>query len=300
MLSLTRIISFPSRVIFHATQEAFLAFYHLIIGLPFLVMSAFVNAYAHESGREGASDAGNLRATIIRPHGTITDLNDDLGDSIELTDVDEPGLHAHSPIPPAQMPTSSRSRQVSLRMQSILPQSSPPESDSEDGDDTGSSRSRQFETHFSPIQLNEALGHEGTPSSNDMSSSAYSTPAELLFGPQSIPFVLRRRALANTRDDSPSKGPIIPENYRPVIISAPAIVQSSVNIGDQDFAANIGRLSASWSETIGERPKEVKLSAWRMEQIKYTKRAHLAPNATLKPIPALHGPLSLPYSRNPR
>ena len=95
--------------------------------------------------------------------------------------------------------------------------------------------------------------------------------------------------------------PFITENYRPVLMSTPnVVVQPSDDVGDQGSAAEIGRVSASRTEILGERRKEVKLSVWRKEQIKYTKRARLEPNATPKPIPALHGPLSLPYSRNPR
>ena len=301
MPSSTCIIFFPSRVIFHATQEALLLFYHLIIRLPLHIMSTFLDACKYEAGGIGTFDAGSARPSDTRPHRNITDLDDDNIDSTELTDVDQSKFRTNNPYTSAQVPASSRSRQMSLGLRSILPLRPPPESDSEDGDDTGSSQSRQLETHISPIRLHEALSLEETPSSNDKSSSAYSTPAELLFGPQSVPFVLRRRAIANSSDHSPSKGPFITENYRPVLMSTPnVVVQPSDDVGDQGSAAEIGRVSASRTEVLGERRKEVKLSVWRKEQIKYTKRARLEPNATPKHIPALHGPLSLPYSRNPR
>jgi hypothetical protein len=43
-----------------------------------------------------------------------------------------------------------------------------------------------------------------------------------------------------------------------------------------------------------------KVSKWRQEQMKKAKSARPVPGSRERPIPLLHGPLSLPYARNPR
>lgn len=132
-----------------------------------------------------------------------------------------------------------------------------------------------------------------TPGS--ISFSTASTPAELLLGPQSLPFVFRRRHYDDP-DVSPSKTvPIyVPPDKRITSMSSrpiPRIVEAE----EGEIIAEPGA-----KEPV-EHHHAPKLSSWRLEQIKYTKRARQAgEKQTPRPISSLHGPLSLPYARNPR
>lgn len=142
--------------------------------------------------------------------------------------------------------------------------------------------------------------------------SEFSTPAELSFGPQSLPFMLRKRELVNEGTPSKttstatvtdlSKDPIEPSTStqffgRQQLVldhysESHEIQRSSVNYGTHLHQSSVDH---------GNKPlSEKKLTSWRRDQIKKAKQPELILASTPKPIPTLYGPLSLPYARNPR
>ncbi|OXG81372.1 hypothetical protein C345_04923 [Cryptococcus neoformans A2-102-5] len=141
--------------------------------------------------------------------------------------------------------------------------------------------------------------------------SEFSTPAELSFGPQSLPFMLRKRELVNEGTPSKptstatvtdlSKDPIEPSTStqfsgRQQLVldhysESHEIQRSSVNYGTHLHQSSVDH---------GNKPlSEKKFTSWRRDQIKKAKRPELILSSTPKPIPTLYGPLSLPYARNP-
>lgn len=72
------------------------------------------------------------------------------------------------------------------------------------------------------------------------------------------------------------------------------------------FIRNRQRLPSGDSEAPAPTPPSPptmafpKVSKWRQEQMKKAKSARPVPGSRERPIPLLHGPLSLPYARNPR
>ncbi|WVQ74260.1 hypothetical protein IAR50_003857 [Cryptococcus sp. DSM 104548] len=117
-----------------------------------------------------------------------------------------------------------------------------------------------------------------TPSSAGV-GSASSTPAELSFGPQSVPFTLKRRELIN--EGTPS---------RPAT-AAPSYFQA------RDASQPVS--SPPINQTARGPSEKKPLSTWRRTQILTAKRPELALNTVPQPIPTLYGPHSLPYARNP-
>ncbi len=154
----------------------------------------------------------------------------------------------------------------------------------------------------SPIGSNRAPDANDTLASVDMSDS-FSTPgAELALGPQPLPFVLQRAA-SGINDTSPSKQPRAFYDYRLHNYSMPAVIVDLDEDKEEDLSdagENIRSSKLTFANDDDTDAPALKLSTWRTEQIKYTKRARRGQDSTPKPIPALHGPLSLPYARNPR
>lgn len=128
--------------------------------------------------------------------------------------------------------------------------------------------------------------------------TAESTQAEIEMCPQPIPFVYHRRTQSQLPD--------------------PAAVE--------DLAARSGRFRRISSPALSEMPapapipspvlKEDKkpedkavpthdddyhwFSSWRQEQLDNMKPARLVNEGKMKVLSSFHGPLSLPYARNPR
>lgn len=117
-------------------------------------------------------------------------------------------------------------------------------------------------------------------------SASLSTPGvDISFGPQSLPFAARRRRPYEA--ESPSRVP----NNTPQSIAGNRPRSVAVTIRHPD--ASIEEVD----EIIGSGKP---VTAWRIEQLKYMRKARMSRDDTVKPIPTLNGPLSLPYARNPR
>ena len=149
---------------------------------------------------------------------------------------------------------------------------------------------------MSPIRgTSRHTSHHTSGESSVEYDSSFSIPGiELSFGPQTAPFILRRRAV--TTAESPIKAPQnTPASIKATrVISMPAVryhrdPTDDVCEGDADEASDNEVLATP-----------ILLSTWRYEQIKFTRKARMSKDPKIRPIPTLHGPLSLPYARNPR
>ncbi|KAK8853239.1 hypothetical protein IAR55_003941 [Kwoniella newhampshirensis] len=147
-----------------------------------------------------------------------------------------------------------------------------------------------------------------TPSSRSYRSynTSSSTPAELLLGPQSLPFILRRRGISDvtpSRVENPHHAPLYKNVTRP-----PVILRSGSNEDQGSEKENIdvkAGVDSVHEQTVQETVKSTKdlqsqkLSSWRQEQLRIARIPRLMPGTTPRPIATLYGPLSLPYARNP-
>jgi hypothetical protein len=92
---------------------------------------------------------------------------------------------------------------------------------------------------------------------------------EIFLGPQPLPFIRNRhRLLSEEYDPSPTRS---------------------------KSDSSSGSIAIKMSS-----PVQLKVSNWRAEQMKKFKAVRPVQGARERPIPLLHGPLSLPYARNPR
>lgn len=122
-----------------------------------------------------------------------------------------------------------------------------------------------------------------TPSSEPHSNSSASL--EIFLGPQPMSYVYRRQnVLGEDFDRSPGRPGLYHNIEKPkhVDITSPEQHHVKTDSKAEDHA------------------RPVTLSRWRQEQIRKFKPSRPVSGARERPIPILHGPLSLPYSRNPR
>jgi hypothetical protein len=125
-------------------------------------------------------------------------------------------------------------------------------------------------------------------SAADISNTTMSTQAEIHMCPQPMPFVYRRRALTEGQEEPLSKAVHFNPHFRQR--SSPA----NVHIRPDTL-----EVIQPPSEASVEMPTKV-LSQWRQDQLDNMKPGKLSGNGTVKVLSSLHGPLSLPYARNPR
>ena len=125
---------------------------------------------------------------------------------------------------------------------------------------------------------------------------------DLSFGPQSLPFVFLRRKDRAPTQTTPSKPPISfsRDSTKVPILTNPRVPTNTPNV--TTHALESGEIYESDSEPEFEvvTPKEVEMSRWREEQLRFMKPPRLAKDTVLRAIPTLHGPNNLPYARNPR
>ncbi|KIR98532.1 hypothetical protein L804_04106 [Cryptococcus deuterogattii 2001/935-1] len=172
------------------------------------------------------------------------------------------------------------------------------------GDDSNSSRPSRRPLANISATVNR------TPTSAGMASE-FSTPAELSFGPQSLPFMLRKRELVDQGTPSKptstatttslSKDPIGPSagiqfSGRQQLILDHHNESHETHRSAVDQGTNLRHSSV---DHANKQSSEKKLTSWRRDQIKKAKQPELILSSTPKPIPTLYGPLSLPYARNP-
>jgi len=298
MPSLIRIIFLPTRVTILVTYRTFIVLYHFFIRPPFHVMSAILEALLNN--HEGTDTARPSRADHLgsEVHGEV--------DLIDLKDPENPRIRNDTPFPSSKMSISSRSENSSFRAHLPIPESPLPKKRGEAGESTSSSPPDDPTTLNSPVRNEQTVDADQTPASAGFSST-YSTPTELLFGPQSLPFVLRRHATTNTADTSPTKQPKTPYLHRPRNTSIPAVIvlsgdddEDEQNDPDREIEQIVHSMRTPLINGARIPHNAANMSSWRTEQIKYTKRARRGPDSGLKAVPHLHGPLSLPYARNPR
>ena len=138
---------------------------------------------------------------------------------------------------------------------------------------------------MSPIRSNNDSA-SFTTSTLDTSASLSTPGVDISFGPQSLPFPIRRR-LPFHEANSPSRVPF----------NSP---QSMLSHRPRSVAITIRRPDDSIEETSEVIENGLPATAWRLDQIKYMRKARMSRDDTVRPIPTLNGPLSLPYARNPR
>lgn len=173
------------------------------------------------------------------------------------------------------------------------------------GDDSNSSRPSRR-----PLADISATANR-TPTSAGIASE-FSTPAELSFGPQSLPFMLRKRELVN--EGTPSKptstatvtnlskdpnGPSTGTQFS----GRQQLILDHHNESHETHKSSVNHDTNLHQSSVDHSNKplfEKKLTSWRRDQIKKAKQPELILASTPKPIPTFYGPLSLPYARNPR
>ena len=111
----------------------------------------------------------------------------------------------------------------------------------------------------------------------DMSNSSI----DLSFGPQSIPFSLLRR---RTQSAGAEAATVNVKDFR--------------NSSMPNAVYHSAMFASDTKDDIIDQP--LPFSSWRMEQLKNAKPGRLVGNHSIRRIPPFHGPLSLPYARNPR
>lgn len=117
---------------------------------------------------------------------------------------------------------------------------------------------------------------------------------EIFLGPQPLSYVHHRhRLLAEDFERSPGR-PVM-GHYSLPIKKGIAIMPDNL---PQLKAGN--QQDAVVKESDKHEGNQATLSRWRQEQMKKFKPSRPVSGARERPIPVLHGPLSLPYARNPR
>ncbi|OCF44645.1 hypothetical protein I317_01532 [Kwoniella heveanensis CBS 569] len=167
-------------------------------------------------------------------------------------------------------------------------------SDSEDGNRPLVSRSRNG--YYPSAQPDVSIDSKDNSNLTTMTND--STPADLQLGPQDLPFILRRRGVVKDLNMDPRRlatdiAPFTPR-YRDAA-SSHVVIRPDVNTPLTSTPAT----RPSDRVTLHTITTTTKLSTWRLEQLKHARPAKVMGGTTLRPIPTLHGPLSLPYARNP-
>ena len=131
-------------------------------------------------------------------------------------------------------------------------------------------------------------------SAADISGTTMSTQADIQMCPQPLPFIYRRRALTEGQDETLPKAVHFNPHLRQR--SSPANVHirpDTLELVQPPYEASI---DVSTSTSVKGRG----LTKWRQDQLANMKPGKLTSNGTVKVLSSLHGPLSLPYARNPR
>ncbi|WWC64572.1 uncharacterized protein I303_107183 [Kwoniella dejecticola CBS 10117] len=160
-----------------------------------------------------------------------------------------------------------------------------------DSEDEGERRIN--EPLLSPYQaanIEQSFESNTTSGSDVHMSTLSSSGPEIFLGPQSVPFPLRKHDVgdAHSTPSRPSAQTFVPtfKNTQPIIIR-PGKEQRNRS----PLATTVISAASHYELAL--------LSSWRREQIQNTRMAKLMAGTTPRPIPTLHGPLSLPYARNP-
>jgi hypothetical protein len=121
-----------------------------------------------------------------------------------------------------------------------------------------------------------------------------STQADIQMCPQPLPFIYRRRALTEGQDETLPKAVHFNPHFRQR--SSPA----NVHIRPDTLELVQPPYEASIDVSTNISVKGRGLTKWRQDQLDNMKPGKLTGNGTVKVLSSLHGPLSLPYARNPR
>ncbi|WVQ84615.1 hypothetical protein IAT38_006770 [Cryptococcus sp. DSM 104549] len=173
-----------------------------------------------------------------------------------------------------------------------------------------SSEPREAPPQISAAAIPAGTAELGTTPASAGAASMFSTPADISFGPQSLPFMFRRRDI--DQSSTPSKAPArgaralkLPwESNVPAITirpDEPQRVPEADSAGVQETAEREQAARPTPPRPAFQQAPERKLSSWRREQLRWAaeRPPTLMGDPTPRPIPTLYGPLSLPYARNP-
>ncbi|WWC94884.1 hypothetical protein V866_001735 [Kwoniella sp. B9012] len=243
------------------------------------------------SGPGGKPDTASTTATLV-----------DTSSSSILTRVDTP---------PPERSARGSTRRVSISAASPIIATFTPErrprqlyqyEEQEPHDMSDSERSNVGnEPLLSPYQsVNPDNTFDSTATSgSDVNMTTISSSApEVSFGPQEVPFPLRQRETHVDAHSTPSRPSA--QTYQPRFrnTNTPPVVIKPITT-EEIQSTSRAVITATAVVSSGDDYDSRLLSSWRREQIKTTRTAKLMAGTTPRPIPTLHGPLSLPYARNP-
>ncbi|WWC91710.1 uncharacterized protein L201_006656 [Kwoniella dendrophila CBS 6074] len=309
--SLTTII--PNTASF-VTHKALAVIYIFYVGLPLKIMSAVVDSIAEAVTPSTPLSPSRSKENDVSSQPRQTTSNGDLksddpSPDNTLVNTTSSSEWTRVGTPPANRSASSGNRRVSISAASPLITTY----------HSGSNRhlyqyeEEEFqlsgsENEDEPLIIpHHSINFDNTFESNatsgtDANASANSTSApDISLGSQSIPFPLRQRGIqadAHSTPSRPSAQSFAPK-YRntatpPVVIRPTNTVQ-----GIRPATSTFTTMTATSVISGGDDYEYNLLSSWRREQLKTTRTAKLMAGTTPRPIPTLHGPLSLPYARNP-
>lgn len=185
----------------------------------------------------------------------------------------------------------------------LVPSSDDPDSSCSDAAVTSTPYSSKYRHSSNPGSGEDPFRtpqHSDSSPDNSLSTpstapnSAASASVELFLGPQPLSYIHLRNRILNGEEYNPS--PLRPKNVDGHAEVPPLMtVASNSNVIERP-----PQVTLVPSEKVAPDANAPQLSKWRQEQLKKVKPIRPVAGARERPIPLLHGPLSLPYARNPR
>ncbi|OCF61291.1 hypothetical protein L486_00938 [Kwoniella mangroviensis CBS 10435] len=251
-----------------------------------------------DQGKADVSSGPGGKPDTVSPTATLVDTSS----SSILTRVDTPH---------PERSTQGDTRRVSISAASPIVANFTPErrprqlyqyeeqephnlSDSEHSDDGN----EPLLNPYRPVNPDNTFDSTATSGSDVNMTTISSSAPEVSFGPQEVPFPLRQRETHVDAHSTPSRPPT--QTYQPrfrTTNAPPVVIRPITTEKIQPTSRSVTTATAVVSS--GDDYDSKLLSTWRREQIKTTRTAKLMAGTTPRPIPTLHGPLSLPYARNP-
>ncbi|WVR07658.1 hypothetical protein IAU60_004700 [Kwoniella sp. DSM 27419] len=292
------------------THRTLTIIYVLFIRLPFVIMTAVIDAFTETLRLSQASSDPSSRPTSIQeelaadvspqptPKGDLSASDADRH-RCSATPMDTPalarslslGTKRRVSISSARPMVATFRRQINGRVPYQADDEHMSEPSDSGGSDGGHLNHELREVHR-PLARDLTIESNATSGSGGMASS-FSTPAELHLGPQDTPFALRRAQARAEAELSPSKSANLTSTVSAQHVELTDYHTRSGDEGPLTSTPATRRTNASVVEIA------IRLSSWREEQLKTARPGKLMTGTVPRPISTLHGPLTLPYARNP-
>ncbi|WWC72024.1 uncharacterized protein I206_105983 [Kwoniella pini CBS 10737] len=289
------------------TQRTFSVLYILYIGLPIKIMAAvkdsIIEAVSPASPSiEKQKDSADVSSASFYPTGGDRRIDPttkvvDTSSSSGKTLVNTPNPDRSSPKEHRRISFSAAKPLVATynpNQPRKLFQYQYGENEADDLSDSGDEGERQINEHllspYRPANAEQSFESNTTSGSDIHMSTLSSSGPEIFLGPQSTPFPLRQQGIVDAHSTPlrPLMQTFVPQ-FRD---TAPVVMKPS-----REHLSR--RIQATPVVSSGDEYDFKSLSSWRQEQIRSTRTAKLMAGTTPRMIPTLHGPLSLPYARNP-